>query len=83
MKDLFYDHPGYTGLYKRRTGSYSDGCAVFYRESKLKLLEWKGLEYQCRVTVLNRDNVAVLAKFAVVENGCVTCTVHNYNVHCI
>ena len=60
---------GYTGLFKRRTGSKSDGCAVFYREDKLKLLEWKGLEYQRRVNVLNRDNVAVLAKFAVLENG--------------
>lgn len=60
---------GYTGLYKRRTGSYSDGCALFYRESRLQLLEWKGLEYQRRLTVLNRDNVAVLAKFALVENG--------------
>ena len=60
---------GYTGLYKRRTGSYSDGCAVFYKEAKLKLLEWKGLEYQRRVNVLNRDNVAVLAKFSLIEKG--------------
>ena len=59
---------GYAGVYKRRTGSYSDGCAIFYRDSKLKLLQWKGLEYyQKKVKVLNRDNVAVLAKFAVIE----------------
>lgn len=62
---LFY--PGYTGIFKRRTGSYTDGCAVFYSESRLKLLEWKGFEYQCKSMVLNRDNVAVLAKFAFVD----------------
>ena len=56
---------GYVGLYKKRTGSHGDGCAVFYRTAHLQLVEWKGVEFQRGVKVLDRDNVAIVAKFKV------------------
>ena len=56
---------GYLGLYKKRTGSHGDGCAVFYRTAHLQLVEWKGVEFQRGVKVLDRDNVAIVAKFKV------------------
>ena len=64
---FFLSDEGFTGLFKRRTGTKTDGCAIFYHESKLKLLEWKALEYQRKTKALNRDNVAILAKFATIE----------------
>lgn len=59
---------GYSGVFQCRTGSHTDGCAVFYRTKKLQLLEWKGLTYRQTFKVLNRDNVGIVLKFAEQEN---------------
>lgn len=56
----------------QRTGSHLDGCALFYKQSKLRLVDWVGLKYRKSIKVLNRDNVALLARLELAqENGCV------------
>ena len=56
---------GYSGVYKQRTGDDKrDGCALFYRVEKLSLLSHHAVEFcQPDMAVLDRDNVAVMAKF--------------------
>ena len=58
----------------QRTGDHADGCAMFYLKSKLRLVDWIGVNFQRGIAkVLDRDNVALLAKFALVEKGCNAC----------
>ncbi len=59
------DSVGWTGVYKKRTGSHTDGCALFYNQSKLTLVEYQTVEYLTEHTILNRDNVGIIAKFSV------------------
>ncbi|XP_066250086.1 protein angel isoform X1 [Euwallacea similis] len=55
---------GYEGLYKKRTGIRCDGCAIYYKTDRLTLVEYETVEfYQPNVSVLNRDNIAIIAKF--------------------
>ncbi|KAI0983782.1 hypothetical protein GJ496_003485 [Pomphorhynchus laevis] len=57
---------GYRGLYKRGTLDKTDGCAVLYKNSFLNLVEWNTVEMyrpnQC--PLLNRNNIAIIARFA-------------------
>lgn len=55
---------GYAGVYKKRTGCRTDGCALFYNQSKLTLLQHQSVEFLTNHKVLNRDNVAIIAKFS-------------------
>ncbi|XP_031339569.1 protein angel isoform X2 [Photinus pyralis] len=56
---------GYKGIYKQRTGIRRDGCAIYYKESLLNLVEYVTIEFnQNNIWVLDRDNVAIVAKFA-------------------
>lgn len=55
---------GWAGIYKKRTGCFTDGCALFYNQSKLTLLEHQAIEYLTNHKVLNRDNVGIIAKFS-------------------
>lgn len=51
-------------VYKKKTGDRTDGCAIIYDSCKFKLLRQKGVEfYDVSVPLLNRENVALLAKF--------------------
>ncbi|KRF79204.1 protein angel isoform X1 [Drosophila virilis] len=51
-------------VYKKKTGSRTDGCAIIYDACKLQLLAQQGVElYDANVPLLNRENVALLAKF--------------------
>ncbi|XP_050300747.1 protein angel isoform X2 [Anthonomus grandis grandis] len=60
---------GYKELYKKRTGVRCDGCAVYYRANKLTLLEYETVEfYQPNISVLDRDNIAIIAKFCPKDN---------------
>lgn len=60
---------GFEGLYKRRTGDKPDGCAIFYKKDVLKLVKNVSVEYlQDSVPVLDRDNIAIVAKFAPIAN---------------
>ncbi|CAH1982194.1 unnamed protein product [Acanthoscelides obtectus] len=56
---------GYQGVYKRRTGQRTDGCAIYFKTENVTLLEHVTVEfYQKNVPLLNRDNVGIVAKFA-------------------
>lgn len=56
---------GYKGFFKKRTGEFSDGCAIFYKTSTLKLHEYVSVEYlQNHVTLLDRNNVGLVARFS-------------------
>lgn len=51
-------------VYKKKTGDRTDGCAIIYDSCKFKLLRQHGVEmYDVSVPLLNRENVALLAKF--------------------
>ena len=49
---------GYDGQYKKRTGEKHDGCATFWRMSKLELHDYRCVEYNVAPnSSLDRDNV--------------------------
>ena len=59
---------GYEYLYKKRTNDKLDGLLILYRADQLKLVDHAKVElYQPGVDILNRDNVALVAKFSLVE----------------
>ncbi|AET05304.1 putative poly(A)-specific ribonuclease [Medicago truncatula] len=51
---------GYAGSYKRRTGDTSDGCAMFWKADKFRLLDGESIQYK---NIGLRDNVAQLLVF--------------------
>lgn len=53
---------GFTGIYKKRTGDKTDGCAIFYRTNKFNLIDTISVEY-CKpnVKLLDRDNIGLVA----------------------
>ncbi|KAK9511737.1 hypothetical protein O3M35_000342 [Rhynocoris fuscipes] len=56
---------GYKGIFKRRTGDKTDGCAIYYMSSLLELVEYRTVEYfrpHISPTLLNRPNVAIVAR---------------------
>ncbi|GAB2275558.1 hypothetical protein Dimus_010315 [Dionaea muscipula] len=53
--DLALNPHGYVGIWKMRTGTPRDGCAIFWRASKLKLVHEECIEFN-RLGL--RDNVA-------------------------
>lgn len=71
---------GYKGVYKQRTGIRGDGCAIYYKESVFNLVEHVTIEFnQPNIPVLDRDNIAIVAKFAPnnnAENEFVVATTH-------
>ncbi|KAF2298785.1 hypothetical protein GH714_027555 [Hevea brasiliensis] len=69
--DRYYDllkvmeKAGYAGSYKRRTGDYADGCAMFWKADKFRLLEGESIEFKALGL---RDNVAQLSVFEILED---------------
>ncbi|KAL8063496.1 hypothetical protein ABFX02_01G029800 [Erythranthe guttata] len=51
---------GYNGIWKMRTGDPADGCAIFWRVSRFKLLHEESIEYN---KLGLRDNVAQICVF--------------------
>ncbi|KAI0492965.1 hypothetical protein KFK09_027241 [Dendrobium nobile] len=51
---------GYIGRYKRRTGDAKDGCAIFWKNRRFRLLEGREIEFK---SLGLRDNVAQLLVF--------------------
>ncbi|KAK4435803.1 Carbon catabolite repressor protein 46 [Sesamum alatum] len=51
---------GYDGIWKMRTGDPADGCAIFWRASRFKLLHEESIEYN---KLGLRDNVAQICVF--------------------
>ncbi|XP_039481797.1 protein angel [Drosophila santomea] len=51
-------------VYKKKTGHRTDGCAIVYDCSKFELLDHQAVElHDQAVALLNRDNVALFARF--------------------
>ncbi|XP_017108094.2 protein angel [Drosophila bipectinata] len=51
-------------VYKKKTGHRTDGCAIVYDSSKFQLLDQRAVElHDQQVALLNRENVALFAKF--------------------
>ncbi|XP_059479980.1 protein angel homolog 2 [Neocloeon triangulifer] len=68
---------GYTGTFKRRTGEKCDGCAIFWLKSKFKLLEETSVEFfQPGVSVLDRDNIAIVLRLEIDGHEVVVATTH-------
>jgi protein angel len=64
----YFHHAGYQGVFKKRTGDKSDGCAIFYRDTKFRMIDHINVEYlQKSVSLLNRDNIALLVKLETKE----------------
>lgn len=66
--DKYYDilrimeKAGYVGSYKRRTRDSVDGCAMFWKANKIRLLEGENIEFK---EFGLRDNVAQISVFEV------------------
>ncbi|BBN11461.1 hypothetical protein Mp_5g12060 [Marchantia polymorpha subsp. ruderalis] len=52
-----FEKRGYQGTYKGRTGGALDGCAIFWRSSRFRLLDEQSIQFD---TLGLRDNVAQL-----------------------
>lgn len=64
MKTLNYDV-----LYKKRTGDKPDGAAIFFKRSLFHLKETHNIEFeQPNVDLLDRENVAIIAKFSLIND---------------
>ena len=50
----------YHGVFKKRTGQQSDGCAVFFKEATFELDKVELIEYQRNSGILNRDNIGMV-----------------------
>lgn len=60
FRELKYDY-----LYKQRTNNKADGLLLLYRLDQLQLVDHAKVEfYQSNTELLNRDNVGIIAKFA-------------------
>lgn len=55
---------GFDGVYQKRTGTYTDGCAIFYRCALFELIEYKKVQYfnSDKCPILNRHNVGLVVK---------------------
>ncbi|XP_047159568.1 carbon catabolite repressor protein 4 homolog 3-like isoform X2 [Vigna umbellata] len=56
---------GYAGSYQRRTGDSVDGCAMFWKTDKFRLLEGENIKFK---DIGLRDNVAQLSVFEMCES---------------
>lgn len=61
---------GYDGFYKKRLGFKMDGCAIFYKLNRFKLMNYCVVEFNRREfsRLLDRDNVALIGVFKSVCN---------------
>ncbi|CAH9131579.1 unnamed protein product [Cuscuta epithymum] len=57
---------GYSGIWKMRTGDAVDGCAIFWRDSRLKLLQEDSIEFRKHGL---RDNVAQICVFELLDQN--------------
>ena len=55
---------GFDGVYLKRTGTYTDGCAIFYRCALFELVDFKKVQYfnSDKCPILNRHNVGLIVK---------------------
>ncbi|KAI5660167.1 hypothetical protein M9H77_28960 [Catharanthus roseus] len=81
--DKYYDlmmimeKAGYAGSYKRRTGDYVDGCAIFWKTNKFHLLDGESIEFK---QFGLRDNVAQLSVFEMCKDSSKRIIIGNIHV---
>lgn len=64
----FFFNLGYGFIYKKRTGYRTDGCALYYRKNLFNLQDFITVEYyQPYTTLLDRENVAIVAVLSPIE----------------
>lgn len=63
-----FKRQGYDGIYKMRTGNPVDGCSIFWRTSKFKLLHEESIEFN---KLDLRDNVAQICVLESIQQGLV------------
>ncbi|CAF0732824.1 unnamed protein product [Adineta steineri] len=57
-------HHGYDSIYIKRSGDKSDGCCLFYKTDRLRLIDSKTVPfYQRNIQLLDRDNCGLIALF--------------------
>lgn len=67
-------------VFKKRTGNRCDGCAIIYDRNKFKLIKEQSVEYFTKDdAILNRENVAIMAKFEIRDDP--SCTFIATNTH--
>lgn len=63
LYDQLFLEIGFKGIFKRRTRDKNDGCSIYYRDSKFRLVDKLAVEYyQPHVPILDRDNVGLFVK---------------------
>ncbi|CAF1386211.1 unnamed protein product [Adineta ricciae] len=61
---LFTRNARYDSIYIKRSGDKFDGCCLFYRRNRLKLVDSKAVSfYRSDVRILNKDNCGLIALF--------------------
>lgn len=68
---------GYLGSYKRRTGDMVDGCAMFWKSDKFRLIDTENVEFK---QFGLRDNVAQLSVFEMCRDESLRIVVGNIHV---
>ncbi|KAJ0243291.1 Carbon catabolite repressor protein 4 6 [Hirschfeldia incana] len=68
FQDLEEDlkHRGYSGIWKMRTGNAVDGCAIFWRSNRFKLVHEESIQFN---QLGLRDNVAQICVLEVLLNS--------------
>lgn len=71
---------GYEGIFKQKTGTREDGCAIYFRKSMFELAQCESVEFlQPDVDLLNRDNIGLMIKLrplSLPDSLFVVCTTH-------
>lgn len=60
-----FEKKGYDGIFTPRTGEAKDGCAMFWKEHRFRLLQKESIEFK---EIDLRDNVAQLCVFELRQN---------------
>lgn len=74
------DQLGYEGIFKQKTGTREDGCAIYFRKSMFELVQCESVEFlQPEIDLLNRDNIGLMIKLrprSLPDSLFVVCTTH-------
>ncbi|KAG0210004.1 Protein angel 1 [Mortierella sp. NVP41] len=53
---------GYSGVYKKRNGNKTDGCAIFFKNKRVKAVKLLGVDYD-ENAFIKKENVGIVAIF--------------------
>ncbi|CAI5451963.1 unnamed protein product [Caenorhabditis angaria] len=66
----FFKNGGYAGLFKQKSGTKRDGCAIFYKSEMFDVLDYLPLDYFVSSSATsNRENVGQIVVFRAKANG--------------